>query len=321
MSDYAHLDLAQRHVVERMNTSGHTQIDIALAIGVDQSTISRWLRRLPGPYRAREAHSNATSLACVPVLVPLLERRSDLVRHLRGYLKQRFSIAQALIMTARKYPQLATISAQAAYDWLYSSNAPIKKAVRKLMVRPRSRRRPRKKAETNQGKITGMRPISQRPVGANDRTEFAHCEGDLIIGANGESAVATIVERVTRLTIIINVKSRKSLTVITALARRLREYHIKSITWDQGKELALHALLTKLLNVPVLFADAHSPWQRGSNENTNGVIRRHLPKGTSLDVHPSKLRAIQDRLNQRPMPVLSGAIPNDAYQAQLLNMH
>ena len=105
MSDYAHLNLSQRLVVERMNTSGHTQIDIALAIGVDQSTISRELRRLPGPYRARAAHTQANSLSRVPVLVPLLDRCSDLLRHLRGYLKQHYSLAQSLILTARKYPE------------------------------------------------------------------------------------------------------------------------------------------------------------------------------------------------------------------------
>lgn len=165
-----------------------------------------------------------------------------------------------------------------------------------------------------------MTPISERPDGANNRTEFGHWEGDLIIGKAGRTAVATMVERVTRLTVIIKVSSRRSCTVIAALARRMRAHHLESITWDQGKELALHATLTSKLQVPVYFADAHSPWQRGSNENTNGVLRRHLPKGTSLDIHPAKLRAIQDRLNNRPMPVLSGATPKEAYAAKIANM-
>ncbi|MDP3971423.1 MAG: IS30 family transposase [Candidatus Nanopelagicales bacterium] len=188
------------------------------------------------------------------------------------------------------------------------------------MIRPRSRRRCRAKSASNKGRIPGMTPISERPDGANNRTEFGHWEGDLIIGKAGRTAVATMVERVTRLTVIIKVSSRRSCTVIAALARRMRAHHLESITWDQGKELALHATLTSKLQVPVYFADAHSPWQRGSNENTNGVLRRHLPKGTSLDIHPAKLRAIQDRLNNRPMPVLSGATPKEAYAAKIANM-
>lgn len=321
MSKYARLTLARRVVIENMTLAGHTQIDIGLAIGVNQSTVSRDLARLKlGTYCAKRAHAHAAARAAVPTIVARLDRCAELVKHLTHFLKARYSIAQALILSARKYPELATISAQAVYDWLYSSDTPIKKALRKLMIRPRSRRRSRTKTSTNKGKIVGMTPISERPDGANDRTEFGHWEGDLVIGKGGLTAVATMVERVTRLTVIIKVASRKSHTVIAALARRMRAYHLKSITWDQGKELAAHTELSRLLHVPVYFADAHSPWQRGSNENLNGVLRRHLPKGTSLDVHPAKLRSIQDRLNNRPMPVLSGASPKEAYATNITNM-
>lgn len=321
MRKYARLTLERRQVIENMSAGGHTQADIGLAIGADQSTVSRELRRAGTVvYRAGRTHALAGRLAQVPTVVPLLDRCADLVGHLSGYLKARYSIAQALVLIARKDKDLPSISAQAVYDWLYSSDTPIKKALRKLMIRPRSRRRSRAKNASNKGKIVGMTPISERPAGANDRTEFGHWEGDLVIGKAGRTAVATMVERVTRLTVIIKVSSRKSCDVIGALARRMRDWHLESITWDQGKELALHATLTKKLRVPVYFADAHSPWQRGSNENTNGVLRRHLPKGTSLDIHPAKLRAIQDRLNNRPMPVLSGTTPKEAYAAKIAIM-
>lgn len=321
MTKYARLTLPRRQVIENMFTGGHTQTDIGMAIGASQSTVSRELRRLgPGAYRAKAAQVHAGRLARVPTVVPLLERCAELVGHLTHYLTARYSIAQALALTARKHPHLETISAQAVYDWLYSSDTPIKKALRKLMIRPRSRRRSRTKSASNKGRIVGMTPISQRPQGANNRTEFGHWEGDLIIGKAGRTAVATMVERVTRLTVIIKVSSRKSLDVTGALTRRMRAYHLTSITWDQGKELALHKELAQRLRVPVFFADAHSPWQRGSNENANGVLRRHLPKGTSLDVHPAKLRAIQDRLNNRPMPVLSGTTPKEAYATKIATM-
>ena len=320
MSKYARLTLPARQVIQNMNGLGFRQIDIALAVGADQSTISRGLRRLKGPYDAKKAQSQARELASVPVNVPLLDRCAELVGHLSHYLHRRYSIGQALALTSRKYPTLASISAQAVYDWLYSSDVPIKKALRKLMIRPRSRRRPRRKPESRRGEIKNMTPIADRPGGAQDRSEFGHWEGDLVVGAGGKSAVATMVERVTRLTVIIKVASRKSATVIAALARRMRPYEIGSITWDQGQELALHERLSALLGVSIYFADAHSPWQRGSNENTNGVLRRHLPKGTSFDVHPAKLRTIQNLLDGRPMQALSGATPKEAYDHQLALM-
>lgn len=320
MSNYARLCLSRRQVVANMRDAGHGQAEIGLAVGCHQSTVSRELARLPGTYSAAKAQAQADTRAQVPTTVSLLDTCPTLVRHLRNHMRQHCSIAQSLVKIAAKYKDLPTISAQAVYDWLYSSDTPIKKMLRKLMVRPRSRRRSRTKTVTGQGKIVGMTPISERPKGANDRTEFGHWEGDLVIGKGGRSAVATMVERLTRKTLIIKVSGRKSPIVVAALARRMRGYHLESITWDQGKELALHATLTKLLHVPIYFADAHSPWQRGSNENLNGVLRRHLPKGTSLNVHPAKLRSIQDLLNGRPMPVLSGATPKEAYAAKITTM-
>jgi len=320
MSNYARLSFSRRQILANMRAAGHTQIEIGLTLNCHQSSVSRELGRLPGAYSPAKAQAQADSRAQVPTITSVLDTCPALVRHLRNHMRQRYSIAQSLVKIGAKYKDLPTITAQAVYDWLYSSHAPIKKTLRKLMVRPRSKRHARTKPVTNKGKIVDMTPISQRPAGANNRTEFGHWEGDLVIGKGGRSAVATMVERLTRLTVIIKVSCRKSETVVSALARRMRAYHLKSITWDQGKELAMHATLTRQLHVPVFFADAHSPWQRGSNENLNGVLRRHLPKGTSLDIHPAKLRSIQDLLNNRPMPVLSGATPKEAYATEIAIM-
>lgn len=154
MRKYARLTLERRQVIENMSAGGHTQADIGLAIGADQSTVSRELRRAGTVvYRAGRTHALAGRLAQVPTVVPLLDRCADLVGHLSGYLKARYSIAQALVLIARKYKDLPSISAQAVYDWLYSSDTPIKKALRKLMIRPRSRRRSRAKNASNKGKI------------------------------------------------------------------------------------------------------------------------------------------------------------------------
>jgi IS30 family transposase len=223
------------------------------------------------------------------------------------------------MLITRKYPGLPTITPTAVYNWLFSTTTAVKRELRQLLIRPRVQRRPRKKTVTRQGKIPNMRPISQRPAGAEDRSEFGHWEGDLMIGVGGRSAIATLVERKTRVTLLIKVPNRTSQAVVTCVARRLQTSQavIKSITWDQGKELTNHNELTRLTGAPVFFADAHSPWQRGSNENSNGITRRWHPKGTSFDIHPAKLRTTQQRLNNRPMPVLSGATPQETYAAEI----
>lgn len=320
MTKYARLTIVQRTQIESLHRLGHTQVEIAGQTARNQSTISRELSRLlPGFYRAGKAQEHADERSHAPTSIPLLDRCPALVRHIRNRMLQRYSIAQALTLIKRKYPNLPTITSAAVYNWLFSSTTKVKKELRKLLIRPRTKRRSRKKNVTGRGKIKNMRSISQRPAGANDRSEFGHWEGDLIIGEAGRSAVATLVERKTRVTLLIKLKGRTSKHVVRALARRLRriEAVVKSITWDQGKELADHIELERMIGAPVFFADAHSPWQRGSNENSNGVTRRWLPKGTSLDVHPAKLRVIQQRLNNRPMTVLSGATPQESYAAEI----
>lgn len=232
-------------------------------------------------------------------------------------MRQKYSIAQALRLTAQKYPDLPTLSPQAFYDWLYADNTPERRKFRALMVRPRTRRQPRAKADCGRGRIAGMTPISQRSVEADDRTEFGHWEGDLVVGKNVKTAVATLVERMTRFTLHLRIDTRRSRDVVPAVTRRMRREFVRSITWDQGKEMSDHADLARDLGIRVYFADAHSPWQRGTNENSNGISRRHLPKGTVLDHTPSQLHHISRLMNNRPMPVLSWQSPKEAYATQL----
>ena len=321
MPKYARLNLERREVLERMHHAGHAQCEIAVAIGVHQSTVSRELRRRPGSYRAGASHAHAQALASVPTRVPLLESCPQLRRHLVGFMRQHYSIAQALHLIACRYPDLPTISPQAVYDWLYAGDCVERKQVRALMIRPRTRRRTRTRTDCGRGRIKDMTMIDQRPQAANDRSELGHWEGDIIVGQNGKTAVATLVERMSRLTIHVKVPSRRSADVTAAVARRMRTFHVLSITWDQGKEMADHSGLARRLGITVYFADAHSPWQRGSNENSNGVSRRHLPKGTTLDHSPRHLRRISRLMNDRPMAVLSWRTPDEAYAHALTAMH
>ena len=158
--------------------------------------------------------------------------------------------------------------------------------------------------------------ISLRPPEADDRAVPGHWEGDLVIGAGGRSALITLVERTSRFVLISRLGTRHdSATVTDALQTMVADLPravYSTITWDQGAEMAQHAAFTAITGIPVYFADPHSPWQRPTNENTNGLIREYFPKGTSFtDVTDAQVQAVQDQLNRRPREVLNGQTPTE----------
>ena len=189
----------------------------------------------------------------------------------------------------------------------------------------RAIRRPRRStAKGPSGKIPDMILISERPAEVTDRAIPGHWEGDLILGSNCRSAIATLVERQTRFVMLVYLPNGHGaiavrdglLATIKTLPERLR----KTLTWDQGTELAQHKQITMVTKMAIYFCDPHSPWQRGSNENTNGLLRQYFPKGTDLSTHsPQRLLEVANELNDRPRKTLHGSTPTQAMQRLLFD--
>ena len=166
-----------------------------------------------------------------------------------------------------------------------------------------------------------MRTVHERPFPPEDRSEAGHWEGDLIVGKDQRSAIGTLVERTTRVLRLLHLPRRDSDALHAVLAARMGDLPpalLRSIAWDQGTEMAAHLSITRSLGTPVYFCDSHSPWQRGSNENTNGLLRDYFPKGTDLSVHTeAHLLAVENELNNRPRMVLHDRTPAHLFTALL----
>jgi len=202
---------------------------------------------------------------------------------------------------------------EAIYQAIYEPRI----ALTRPAKRRRRRRRRRVQGLERRGRLTAMTMIADRPTEVEDRVQVGHGEGDCIMGAGNRSAIGTLVERVTRFLILVHVPTgrptaeavRDGVTdVLGALAPHLR----RTLTWDQGKELSLHQQITARTGTRVFFCDAHSPWQRGSNENMNGLLRDYFPKGTDLaNISPQELQRVADEINDRPRKTLGWARPAD----------
>ena len=208
-----------------------------------------------------------------------------------------------------------TVSGEAIYQYIYA--IPKGELARKgiFLQSKRTKRRPRTTGRTRGGPIVGMVPIAERGEDAAQRRVPGHWEGDLIIGKNGTSCAATLVERMSGFTGLLALPSKHAEPTADAVIEffnDLPEMMKASLAWDQGSEMAQHAKVSLATAMPVYFADPHSPWQRGSNENTNGLLRQYLPKGTDLSgLSRRELDMIQDSLNGRPRKTLGYLTPSE----------
>ncbi len=316
------LTMSEREEISRGVVAGHSIRSIAVSLGRAASTVSREINRNGGRecYRACNADQAAWDRAHRPQRCKLVENRA-LARIVAKKLKRLWSPEQIAGWLKRTYPDNENF--QVSHETIYCSlfiqaRGALKKELLQHLRRKRVMRRSRHHTQktNDHGRITDTVSIRERPASVEDRAVPGHWEGDLICGPRN-TQIATLVERHTRYVMLVKVDNKDTETVINALikqAHKLPSELYKSLTWDRGKELADHKRFTLATDIDVYFCDPQSPWQRGSNENTNGLLRQYFPKGTDLSVHSqAKLNAVARELNERPRKTLDYETPAERF--------
>jgi len=312
----------ERVTLADLRRRGHTVRGIATELGRSPATVSRELRRNVDPDSGQYRPFTAQRLAAGRRARP---GRGKLVRDpvLRQFVQQRLGkrwspeqISAALRGEFPDEPERHLVH-ESIYQAIYRPElGGLRRDLPQVLRTGRRRRKPHRRRDARRpGRLVDMTMIDQRPAEAAGRTVPGHWEGDLITGAANRSAIGTLVERVSRFTILLHLPSGRHTAedvrdaLVAAMGQLPAELR-RSLTWDQGSELALHADIAQALGMPVFFCQPHSPWQRPSNENTNALLRQYFPKGTNLRVHSAEqLAAVAVELNERPRKTLGWDTP------------
>jgi transposase, IS30 family len=317
-----YLSVAEREEIAVGLAAGDSQGEIAERLGRSPSTISREIRRNSrgrGSYRALAAQGQAQHRAARPKTAKLAGN-AELRGLVAARLWQKWSPEQVSTWLRREFagrPEMQ-VSHETIYQSIYvQGRGALRKELSACLRTGRALRKPRRKDGERRGKIPGMVLISDRPAEVADRAVPGHWEGDLILGAGNRSAIGTLVERSTRFVLLLHLPdghgAAQVAEAMTGAMAGLPAALRRSLTWDQGAEMTNHAQVAAATDLEVYFCDPHSPWQRGSNENTNGLLRQYFPKGTSLSVHTrADLDAVAAELNARPRRTLGWKTPAEA---------
>ncbi|GHJ25335.1 IS30 family transposase [Streptomyces albus] len=308
------------HIADRLREKATVRA-IAAELGRSPSTVSREIRRNrhpdSGAYRPHAAQARADARRPRPKPRKITSNQ-ELRDAVQAMLDEKWSpeqICQALRAQFPDRPEMHVVH-ETVYQALYvQGRGQLRRELAGALRSGRARRKPQRQANRRQPRFTTpMVMISERPAEAEDRALPGHWEGDLIIGKDGKSAIGTLVERATRYVMLLHLPddhgAEAVLGALTTTVQTLPAHLMRSLTWDQGTGMARHGEFTLATDIPVYFCDPASPWQRGSNENTNGLLRQYFPKGTDLSVHdPAHLTAVADQLNRRPRKTLGWETP------------
>lgn len=319
---YLHQD--ERLAIADGLRQGDSLRKIAADLGRDPGTISREVRRnhntASGRYDPYRADQIATGKRARPKAAKV-KANPRLLRHIQRKLKAHWSPEQISAWLKNTWPDNEAMNAcpETIYQAIYvQAKGQLKLDLKQALRSGRTRRKPQKLDQERRPRFRDpMIMISERPAEVEDRAIPGHWEGDLIVGANSQSAIGTLVERSTRFTLLLHLPGRHdSEAVQDAIIKKMANLpaHLRNtLTWDQGSELALHKKISTSLDMDVYFCDPHSPWQRGTNENTNGLLRQYFPKGTDLSGYSEAyLDAVAEELNDRPRKTLNWQKPSEA---------
>lgn len=323
------LTLAEREEISRAVVAGQSIRAIATRLGRAPSTVTREIKRNGGQgcYRATHADQAAWDRAHRPKRCKLAENRA-LARIVTDKLRMQWSPEQIAGWLKHTHPgdESHHVSHETIYRSLFiQARGALKKELLQHLRRTRGMRRSRHHTQKtdDHGRIVDAVSISERPATVEDRAVPGHWEGDLLFG-DRNSQIATLVERQTRYVMLVKIAGKDTETVVNALiknARKLPQELYKSLTWDRGKEMAGHKRFTLATDIKVYFCDPQNPWQRGTNENTNGLLRQYLPKGIDISNYSqAKLNAVARKLNERPRKTLDFQTPAEVFSQSVASI-
>ena len=330
---YKHLSLEERALLQTQLEMGWSPAAIAAGLQRARSSVTREMARngwMPEPavrgrgrprkaggYRAARAQERAAELAANPRLERKMPPGSPLFDHVVAHLRRGLSPEQ-IAFTLRSMPEPVRLSHETIYTALYAMpRGQLRARVLTLLRRAHMQRRKRSAGQDRRGKIANMTLIDARPSEIQERLVPGHWEGDLIKGRRNQSQVGTLVERTTLYVALVKLPDGKAETAAAGFARILNRFQAqmrRSMTYDQGSEMARHQSLEQLAGLKVYFAHPHSPWERGINENTNGLLRQYLPRGEDLGLYSQEqLDDIAEMLNARPRKSLGWKAPAELF--------